>query len=178
MNHPPLFLCQLSIFRWVPRPFPAFLYPYPMNCMFPKFAEFMMFRHGMISAMNLHGQISIFIIEIIVHLFMWTGLSIMHNHGVRCCMSNGSKVSCIFRNPFRDDDTSLLVGRPVSISCRNVPRPYIFIIPFRIGHVSRHTDILPALIPRRPRSLGLAIALETADYGRAAMRMQGRRAPP
>ena len=44
-----------------------------------------------------------------------------------------------------------------------------------IAHVSRHADILPALIPRCPRSLGLAITLDTADYGRAAMRMQGRR---
>ena len=80
--------------------------------------------------------------------------------------------------PLRNDDFIITVGFPITFTRWNHTWLYIFIIPFRIGHVSRHTDIFSICIPGCPRSLRLAITLDAADDSAAAMRMERRRAPP
>ena len=75
----------------------------------------------------------------------------------------------------RNDDFIIIVGFPITFTRWNHTWPYIFIIPLLVCHVSRHAGIFLVISPCRPLSLWLAVALETTDYGRAAVRMQRRR---
>ena len=84
--------------------------------MFTKLTEFMLFWHKMISTMNLHCQIPILIIKIIVHLLMWSGFSIMHNYRIRFCMCGSPVMFNNLGNLLRDNNISLFISFPVCIA--------------------------------------------------------------